>query len=295
MKHGDIKTRINEFVLDNGEELISKNLMLAIRDIDHGAIVVLKDVRDSIASFLKNTVGFKTDSFGSALSLFENLGYEVVGGSLYGKDASVLEAKKNKPIELEAKVEVSRKKFSQIQHRLLGRGTCVASVTEKNYLFDKGEELESRGSLLRLRVEEVMFSNEKNMRKKYRLTYKGPREESELNKRVEIEIDVNKPLEASKLLEMLGYEKAGCYHKKREIHDFGETKVFLDQACKSERLFISGQEIWEDDIGKMPPVSEWRTFVEVEGPNEKAIKKTLWWDLGIWFYKNIKQSYIDIL
>jgi len=266
--HKNITTLAEELILDKGDSLLEKALTLRIRCVKDGAIVLLTDVSDPYGIIADRFCGFKADSFSGALALFDKLGYSIVGGCAF-----LTENQAYDNVELETKIEVSKRKFAGLQHELLGKGTYRGFVTETNFIFDDGELIKN-GSMLRLRREE-------GYRKNYQITYKGGREEGGFNKRQEINLNINTFTGASELFLALGYKPVSGYYKRRELHDFGDTMVFLDRACKI------------DD--KMPSIETWRCFVEVEGDSEEAIKHTLRWKLKIFRWKNITKPYHEIL
>ncbi len=96
-----------------------------------------------------------------------------------------------------------------------------ASALEENLLFDRGGELQSNGSLLRLRVDAHGT----------RLTYKGPATfEGEVKVRQELELKVDDSDQARALLEQLGYKASARYQKYREEWQLGGVIIALDHT-----------------------------------------------------------------
>lgn len=294
MKHKYVEMIANEFILDRDEELISQELICVIRKMKNKSVVVVRDASDPYGSRPDRMHGFTTDSFNDSINLLENIGYKIVGTSIFLEGLPKIEENKSEPIELEAKVEVSKKELERIQNYLREQGRDQAYFTEENYLFDKEENPLDEGSMLRIRMEKGYFlKDKKKLVKNYWLTYKGAMEDSELNKRLEINLKINTYSGAYHFLSMMGYKILGGYHKQRKVYDLGDTKVFLDKACKCPKVFVD--RIMLGDRVLVDPVDTWRTFVEVEGPNEKSIKDTLEKELRLEKYRNINLPYLDIL
>jgi len=79
------------------------------------------------------------------------------------------------------------------------------------------------------------------------LTYKGPKEQSRVKRRLEIETAIEDADAAESILLALGYRKTVTVEKTRRLWRFGECEVALD------RVRLLGD------------------FVEIEGPGEDAI------------------------
>ena len=102
------------------------------------------------------------------------------------------------------------------------------------------------------------------------MTYKGPKEEHELKRRQELEIEVGDRGRAQKLLSELGYEEVLTFEKKRRLWRLGECEVALDE------LALLG------------------SFVEIEGPDVERIvdvKRTL----GLANLPHITESYASLV
>lgn len=105
--------------------------------------------------------------------------------------------------------------------RELGGEEVAASSFERNWVFDRRDELFSSSRLLRLRVDEGGA----------RLTYKGPpRFEQGLKVREEIETRVGDAESLRDLLGRLGYHVVRRYEKVRETWRLDETLVALDRT-----------------------------------------------------------------
>ncbi len=103
----------------------------------------------------------------------------------------------------------------------LGAERQAAAAFEDNLVFDRDEQLESAGSVLRLRSD----------RHGARLTVKGPaRFEEGVKLRDEREISVSDAGEAQQLLEMLGYGVVQRYQKMREEWQLGGVLTALDHT-----------------------------------------------------------------
>jgi predicted adenylyl cyclase CyaB len=97
----------------------------------------------------------------------------------------------------------------------------AAATFEDNLVFDRNAELETEGSVLRLRSD----------RRGARLTVKGrARFEEGVKLRDEREISVSDAEEAQRLLEMLGYGVVQRYQKMREEWQLGSVVAALDHT-----------------------------------------------------------------
>lgn len=95
------------------------------------------------------------------------------------------------------------------------------SGLEENEIFDLDGQLESAGSLLRLRQDG----------RGTRLTFKGPATfEGEVKVRHEHEITVDDAEQARALIESLGYRRVGVYQKYREEWLLGGVIIALDHT-----------------------------------------------------------------
>ncbi len=284
MGYENIGTVANEILLDTTNNSLKKQgVVLSVRDRGDD-VMVRAEKSEELYGSEGGLHGFMTEgSLSETLRLFEHLGYHLAGGSYFTTDSEELFGQsEDEPIELEAKVSVSKWRMRRLKRNRLGHGTWRGSIDEENYLLDNRRlKLRRKGKLLRIRTETSKKLGKEI--KKHTLTYKGPRGNKDLNSRLELNLPLNTYSGAAYMLKMMGYRIIGGYHKRREVHEIGNTMVFFDQVCK-----------W-DPKRAMPPVEYWKCFVEVEGPSEKTIKSTLWWKLGLLFKENIKQSYLEIL
>jgi predicted adenylyl cyclase CyaB len=103
----------------------------------------------------------------------------------------------------------------------LGAERQAPAAFEDNLVFDRDDELEGAGCVLRLRSD----------RRGARLTVKGPaRFEEGVKLREEREISVSEAEEAQLLLEMLGYGVVQRYQKMREEWQLGSIVAALDHT-----------------------------------------------------------------
>jgi len=166
--------------------------------------------------------------------------------------------------EIEAKLKVDS--HGLIEKRLAALDAeFVAEQLQKDYFFDDDENnFAESDSCLRLRRQ---VSEKKE---KVYLTYKGPKEKSNLKKRQEIEIEVSSAELAEKLLLAIGYARRLVIEKRRQLWHLGRCFVSLDT------LPLLGN------------------FIEIEGPDEKEIadvqKK-----LGLTDLPHIAKSYSSLI
>lgn len=122
-----------------------------------------------------------------------------------------------KKFEIEQKYKIRNPAPVRRQLKKMG-ARLVVSGAEKNELWDFGNLLKKKNSVLRLR----------EAGGKATLTFKGPRLKSKYKKRIETETSVN--AQAMRLiLKTLGYKIRVCYDKKREGYDLKNAHVTLDQ------------------------------------------------------------------
>ena len=146
-------------------------------------------------------------------------------------------------IEIEAKLKVAS--FRETERKLAEVGAeFLAEQFQTDYHFDDSDAtLERSDACLRLRRQTVGAAEV------FFLTYKGPRQESSLKRRREIEVEIKDADSTRKLLGALGYAEVFVVEKERRLWRFGGCLVALD------RLPLLGD------------------FVEIEGPGEDAITK----------------------
>lgn len=170
------------------------------------------------------------------------------------------------PIELECKVRVPS--LVPIRDRLRAAGAkYVGRVLETNRLFDRPDgSLQQAGCGLRVRSVEVLDGRGPAAS----LTYKGPRTPSMFKRREEIEVDIGDSEAMTEVLHALGYTERVVFEKRRESWLLGPCRVELDELPK---------------LG---------TFVEVEGPDEAAIRTGMG-ALGFSESGSIKQGYVSMV
>ncbi len=116
-------------------------------------------------------------------------------------------------------------------------------VYEKNWVFDKDEELQGKRALLRLRI----HNNEKGGL----LTHKTPAETGKFKSKHETETKVENAANLRFILESLGYSVHWYYEKKRHTFLIDGMTVVLD---------------------KTPVLG---TFIEIEGHSDAEIEELL--------------------
>jgi adenylate cyclase class 2 len=143
----------------------------------------------------------------------------------------------------------------------------VGEFLETNTFFDTpGEALHAEDRGLRLRQKRDLKSNQET----FVLTYKGPRQESALKSREEIELTVSSGRDAADLLVSLGFNPVLTFQKKRQSWMLDDCHVELDE---------------------LPHLGH---YVEIEGPREDCIM-TVREQLGLSGRPLIKSSYIGLL
>lgn len=149
------------------------------------------------------------------------------------------------PLEVEAKIAVSS--LDPIRHRLRQIGAdCTRTVQQTDtYLTDSEGRLLKKGCGLRLRRQKS------DRQQTVYLTWKGPKLESSYKSRRETELQVSDYDAAMTLFYELGFRPAVKVQKKREIWKHETCWICLDDV---------------ENLGY---------FVEVEGPDETRVQKTL--------------------
>ncbi len=141
------------------------------------------------------------------------------------------------PMEREAKIRLKdpvklRSTLESASAEFDGR------VLERNWLFDHAERsLARKDKLLRLREAEKVY-----------LTFKGPRQQSELKVREELQLEFPDTASARALLDAVGFNQWFYYEKIRETWRLGRCEIVLDE---------------------LPQLG---LFVEIEGPNDEEIE-----------------------
>ncbi len=143
--------------------------------------------------------------------------------------------------EIEAKLKVDS--LSETENKLGELGAkFLGELFQTDYFFDDANStLTKSDKCLRIRKQKTGQSE------RYILTYKGPKEESNLKKRQELESEINDADSVHKLLTALGYKQILVVEKKRCLWQYENCEVALDRLR---------------DLGD---------FVEIEGPDEKDI------------------------
>jgi len=143
--------------------------------------------------------------------------------------------------EIEAKLKIESPE--QIESILVELGAeFVAEQSQTDYHFDDNDAtMRKADKALRLRRQTVAQTTQ------FLLTYKGPKEQSNVKKRQEIEFEVTDAEAAEKLFVALGYHMALVVEKTRRLWRLEGCEVALDKL---------------DLLGD---------FLEIEGPDEERI------------------------
>ena len=170
------------------------------------------------------------------------------------------------PVELECKVRVED--HSGVRAGLKRAGaTCVGRVLETNRLFDGANgSLRLSGCALRVRTTTVIDGSGPGST----LTYKGPRQAGPFKRREEIEVVVEDAVAMVNILGALGLAERFLFEKRRETWTLDACTVELDEVPRLGR------------------------FVEVEGPDEGAIRSVLR-RVGLEGAASIRESYVSML
>ena len=169
--------------------------------------------------------------------------------------------------EIEAKVRIADPEA--FRRRMAERSENGGeTVFEDNRLFDApAEPLRRRGAALRVREEPPVVGGDPF---RATLTYKGPRAESDLKRREEIEIEVQAAGPLADIFEAMGLRETFRYQKRRSVWRVGECEIALDEL----------------------PYLGW--FVEIEGPTERAVRAGLE-ALGLADAELLSADYIHLL
>lgn len=138
-------------------------------------------------------------------------------------------AEKNR--EIEAKFYLTE--LHTLRDRLLSAGGQIAveRTFERNWRFDTPDRrFERTGEVLRVRKDRSST-----------LTYKRPTEIPE--DRVEIELQVDEPEQASQFLEALGFQVVTIYEKYRETFSIEGTLVTLDELPFGNFAELEGESL----------------------------------------------------
>lgn len=169
-------------------------------------------------------------------------------------------------LEIEAKIKVDS--HDALRARLVELGAQrLGKVKETNRIFDGGtKSLRKQGKGLRVRHIEVMEGE--SVRSS--ITFKGKVQSAKFKTRPEIELQIDDPDQAARILEALGYEAFITFEKIRETWRLGTCNVELDEVPL---------------LGK---------FVEIEGPNESDVEHVRS-SLGLGSAEHLPRSYINML
>ena len=143
--------------------------------------------------------------------------------------------------EIEAKLRVDS--LETVEQRLVECGASFLreTIQTDRYYDTVARELTRADKALRLRADS------KGGRERFVLAYKGPKEQDDYKKRVELQTEVSDAEATELLLGALGYVKALVFNKKRRLWQLHGCEVALDE------LPLLG------------------TFVEIEGPDSETI------------------------
>jgi adenylate cyclase class 2 len=145
--------------------------------------------------------------------------------------------------EIEAKLKVDS--LATVERRLAEcGGSFLRETIQTDRYYDTADrELTRTDKALRLRADS------KGGRERFILCYKGPKEQDDYKKRIELEIEVSDADVTESLLGALGYAKALAFNKKRRLWQLQGCEVALDE------LPLLG------------------VFVEIEGPDSDTIAR----------------------
>ena len=170
------------------------------------------------------------------------------------------------PVETEAKMVVED--LEAVRARLGEAGaTLLGRFHEINTFFDTEDRALLAGDEgLRLRINR----DRETGRAENIVTFKGPLQVGALKTREEIEVTVGEPDQMAALFERLGYVRMMSFEKRRDSWKMADCKVELDE---------------------LPHLG---SFVEVEGPGERAVLKVRE-RLGLSDRPIVKTSYVAML
>ena len=145
--------------------------------------------------------------------------------------------------EIEAKLKVDSLEVVERSLVRCGATFLRETIQTDRYYDTAGRDLTRTDKALRLR------SDSKGGRDLSILTYKGPKEQDDYKRRVELETEVSDAEAMELLLGSLGYVKALAFNKRRRLWELQGCEVALDE------LPLLG------------------AFVEIEGPDSDTIAK----------------------
>lgn len=160
------------------------------------------------------------------------------------------------PYERELKFRVSD--LEQLRERLreLSAERNGGATLEDNLIFDRADELEGQGHVLRLRSDG----------RGARLTFKGPaRFEGGVKIRSERETAVETPGEVQAIFEALGYQVVRRYQKMREEWQLGSVVISLDHTPIGDFVEFEGDkaEAVARRCGFSPDQAEMRSYLRL--------------------------------
>ena len=184
------------------------------------------------------------------------------------------------PNEIEAKIKVSEREARLVMGRVNDwqSGYGKAELQVNRYFDTKGDKLSKKGQSLRIRSTTEINSLPYPSQPKIEITHKGPIKKGKFKTCDETELHLPQ-CEVDHLIAILaalGFKETFCYQKKRYTY----YHVSLDTA-----------EMCDVCIDEIPHLG-W--YVEVEGPNEKAIEHVLE-EIGLLGRKNIKDGYPKLI
>jgi adenylate cyclase class 2 len=167
-------------------------------------------------------------------------------------------------IEIEAKLKVDS--LAKVARRLkaIGAKFLRRRLQTDIYFDDARHTLRKVDSAIRMRRQ---MAGEKEQ---VVITYKGPRRKGRFKQRQEIQFGVGDARLAEMFLAAIGYKKSLVFQKRRRVWRYGGCEVALDE------LPLLG------------------SFVEIEGPNEKAISRVQE-KLGLSDLPHIPESYAVLM
>jgi adenylate cyclase class 2 len=167
-------------------------------------------------------------------------------------------------VEIEAKLKVDSLTPVLAILRTLDARFLAHQDQEDLYWDTAQSQMVSEDKCLRIRIETTEQSTQTF------ITYKGPKQATDLKCREEIEMPVPDCDQARALLEGLGYEHKLAVHKHREQWSYKQCLIGLDQVT-----------------GLGP-------FVEIEGPDSDVIRDVQK-DLGLGHVPHCQESYACLL
>lgn len=152
------------------------------------------------------------------------------------------------PTEIEAKFQVTDPEPLRQALRRLG-AELLRRVLETNRIFDTPDRrLLGADCGLRIRTERPLDRAPRGPSPPATLTYKGPRQASDLKSREELEVCVSDAGGLADILARLGFQPVIVYEKRRETWHVGPCEVSVDE---------------------LPRLGWW---LEIEGPDAAAVQ-----------------------